>query len=62
MGRNNAETAPCVAVLYTRSRASTKVIVCYDRGVGRVVVSSYELSKFAMQCVDFWAPDKTGQK
>jgi len=43
-------------------RASAKVVVCYDRGVGRSVVSSYVRSKSAKRCFDFWAPCKIGRK
>ena len=38
--------------------ASATVVLCYDRGVRRGVVSSYERSKFAIRCGDFWATCK----
>ena len=39
-------------------RAIATVVVCFDRGVERGVVLSYERSKFAIRCVDFWATCK----
>ena len=41
--------------------ASAVVIVCYDKRVGRGVVSSYVRSKFATQRVDFRAPYEMGR-
>jgi len=42
-------------------RVSMVVAVCYDRGMGRDAVLSYECFKFMLRCVDFCAPDKIGQ-
>jgi len=50
-----------VLILAGREGASVVVVVCYDRGVGRGVVSRYGRLKFATQNVDVCAPYKIGR-
>ena len=45
-----------------RKGASVVVTVGCARRVERDVMSSYERPKFAIRCIDFWAPYEIGRK